>query len=642
MNSADMAAWAASRGWTVVKIVPGSKKAAEKWADLGYRDPDEVRRAWGGRKFSVGILTGPSRLVCDDLDVDDEGNPAGDWALYDLATEAGKVLPRTFTLATPSGGTQLIWAQPNGRDYKTCSGQVGDHIDVRGLGGLFVLYDPTRPNRVITDDRPPAPMPHWLSDLHPEPGSSPNGRVAVPIPNTNNWVNEVGNGEPCQGMQETCEKWLDKFEDGVPHDVMLEAVNSLVGDAVEGHRGLKIALRNIRSAHFRAMRGKTRERESNEEWANALNGAIAKKLARKRGHVNQEDPCDVEGIGDAVTKSIRKKQNSRLLANMKSGAWLNRQKFPPLRFAVPELLPEGLVLLSGAPKVGKSTIIKRIGLEVSRGGYVFGQKCELLDTLYLALEDDDAALQGDSDSLLGEGGNIPENFYYITEIVPGKLIETVGAWLDTVEIGLVVVDTLGRAMEPAKQGETTYERDYRIMTLLKTICKKHPGSTVVVSHHTRKGKSEDWLDTVSGTNAIAGAADTIISLSRNRNETGGIWRATSRKRMDDAEYALILERPYGWRLDGDDLVEAAGNAVKDVNQKLGERSVELLDFVNDNPGGVRAAEVAKELGISPKDAGTYLNNALKRGDIRRIKLGLYGPWHKSTVSKSPVGNDDDE
>jgi len=394
-----------------------------------------------------------------------------------------------------------------------------------------------------------------------------------------------------------------------------------------------MALDEVWSKFERAMRGKTREREKVEEWRNAVNGAIGKKLGR-RGSVSDKDPC-ISIIIDLSSDPRKKSIAAKLLANLRTGAWLNKQKFPDLRYAVPELLPEGLVLMSGAPKVGKSTIIKRISLEVARGGHVFGQKVEQLPSFYLALEDDDHQLQIDSYNLIGER-NIPEDFEYMTEIIPGRLIDTIGAWLDKVDTGLVVVDVLGRAMEPAKRGETTYERDYRIMTMLKSICKEHPGSTVVVTHHSRKGRSEDWLDTVSGTNAVAGASDTIVALSRDRGEHNGIWRGTSRKPMEDVELAIVLERPHGWHLDGEDLEEAALNAYKNRNSnnpKLGERSQELLDFVEDNPGGVRAAQVAKELNISTKDAGTYLNNALKRGNIQKISLGLYGPVTKVPFKK---------
>jgi RecA-family ATPase len=78
---------------------------------------------------------------------------------------------------------------------------------------------------------------------------------------------------------------------------------------------------------------------------------------------------------------------------MHNGAWLNSQQFPPLQYAVPELLPEGLVVLAGPPKIGKSWLIHHWALECARGGKVFGQKCNKRHTLYLALEDGHRRIQ---------------------------------------------------------------------------------------------------------------------------------------------------------------------------------------------------------------------------------------------------------
>ncbi len=189
---------AAKRGWAVVKIIPGSKKAAEPWRDLEWRDPQTISDLWSDKQYSVGILTGPSRLVCDDLDVDEEGNPAGEWDLEILAD--GRILPRTFTLATPSGGTQLIWHNANGHDFKTCAGQMAPHIDVRGRGGLFVLWERDNPSRIITDHRMPISMPKWLSKLHPRVGDhSPSGS-STPFDIDIDWMLENG-VDP--GKQET-------------------------------------------------------------------------------------------------------------------------------------------------------------------------------------------------------------------------------------------------------------------------------------------------------------------------------------------------------------------------------------------------------------------------------------------------------
>jgi FaeA-like protein len=59
---------------------------------------------------------------------------------------------------------------------------------------------------------------------------------------------------------------------------------------------------------------------------------------------------------------------------------------------------------------------------------------------------------------------------------------------------------------------------------------------------------------------------------------------------------------------------------------LGERSAEILQFVNANPQGVRPGEVAKALGgLDAQEAGTYLGRLYKAGKIRKAERGLYTP-----------------
>jgi len=71
-----------------------------------------------------------------------------------------------------------------------------------------------------------------------------------------------------------------------------------------------------------------------------------------------------------------------------TAAELQTKQFPPLRFVVPDLIPEGLTLLAGKPKVGKSWMVLDIAIAVASGRYTLGNlKPEQGDVLYLALED---------------------------------------------------------------------------------------------------------------------------------------------------------------------------------------------------------------------------------------------------------------
>ena len=60
---------------------------------------------------------------------------------------------------------------------------------------------------------------------------------------------------------------------------------------------------------------------------------------------------------------------------------------PPLRWILPELLPEGTTVLAAPPKVGKSTLVYQVGVECAIGGELFNRRVTPGSVLYLALED---------------------------------------------------------------------------------------------------------------------------------------------------------------------------------------------------------------------------------------------------------------
>jgi len=82
---------------------------------------------------------------------------------------------------------------------------------------------------------------------------------------------------------------------------------------------------------------------------------------------------------------------------------------------------------------------------------------------------------------------------------------------------------------------------------IKVLADRH-GVAVLLLHHTRKAGSEDFLDTVSGTNGIAGAADTIMVLKRSRLAADGLLSITGRD-VDEAEHALSFDKTRGaWNM----------------------------------------------------------------------------------------------
>jgi hypothetical protein len=317
----------------------------------------------------VGVLTGPSGLVDDDLDVpkpDDPVQTTGEQELAALVREKrGRVLPETFTVASPSGGKHLVWLAPEGREFKTGAGaklRIAPHIDVRGWGGMFVLWDPDQPERRVIDDRDPVEIPGWLAALHPEPGSLPAGSdgEAAEVSDTEAeaWLDENGGGEPCDRMAEVRDKYLAEFSgtEYHTHDVMLEAVHAVIGECVLGHLGAKAALSALKMAFYKEMAGEPRERERRYDWRSSVRGAIRRKDPDGTGRP-ADHPCEHDlPPGREEAEAARDTLWADDVAEVRID-WLNKP-----------FLPFGcLVIIDGDPGLGKSVMTTGIVANASAG-----------------------------------------------------------------------------------------------------------------------------------------------------------------------------------------------------------------------------------------------------------------------------------
>jgi hypothetical protein len=330
-----------------------------------------------------------------------------------------------------------------------------------------------------------------------------------------------------------------------------------------------------------------------------------------------------------------------LLAGLRNGAWLHAQDFPPLTYAVPGVFPEGFTLLVSPPKAGKSWLVLGTALGVAAGGVALGRlHVQHRPVLYLALEDGHRRLQDRCRVLLGEHEPIPPAFEYLTKVAAGRVLETVETWLDQhgEAAPLVIVDTLGKIMPPAMIGESSYMRDYRVGGALKRIVDAHPGTSLVIVHHTRKAVSDDFIDSVSGTHGLAGAADTIVVLARARNETDAVLKVTGRD-VAEGEYALTLTRGGVWQLSGATLAAAAAEATRRrQTADLGDQSADIVSFVHAHPEGVRAKDVEGKFGDGTR---RYLSRLHESGRIVRMAHGRYGPPPSTPVPSVPVSHSDD-
>jgi RecA-family ATPase len=353
--------------------------------------------------------------------------------------------------------------------------------------------------------------------------------------------------------------------------------------------------------------------------------------------VGQIDPPD---RSDEV-REIYADERDDLLAEMFNGAWLDTQEFPPLEYAVPGIIPEGFGLLVSPPKAGKSWLVCGIGLACAAGGLALGRiSVDKRPVLYLALEDGQRRLQsrcrrimhGPTPDLFTR---IPGGIHFITKAKPAAIIPMITEFLERHRDDnppLVILDTLGKARPPRPAGADLYAWDYAIGTQLKDTIDTAPGSTLLVVHHTRKAESPDFVDSVSGSQGVAGSADFVLALSRKRHSDEALLSVTGRD-VIEAEYALNASDGL-WQLDGSTLTAASETAEhRRLSDTRSDRSMEIFSIVATSPTPLSPTEVSEKLGIDNDTAGRYLRRLAQNGFIKRAGRGLYESV--SEVSEEP-------
>lgn len=99
-------------------------------------------------------------------------------------------------------------------------------------------------------------------------------------------------------------------------------------------------------------------------------------------------------------------KNVKPLAVIDSETLMNSE-FSERRFCVETLLPQGLCMLAGAPKIGKSWMALDLALHVAKGEALWGLKVHPGTVLYLCLEDGNGRIHDRLNAITDEGaGNL--------------------------------------------------------------------------------------------------------------------------------------------------------------------------------------------------------------------------------------------
>jgi hypothetical protein len=237
-----------------------------------------------------------------------------------------------------------------------------------------------------------------------------------------------------------------------------------------------------------------------------------------------------------------------------SASFLLGLELPEARWAVPDVLPEGVTILAGKPKIGKSWLALGLGVAVGSGGHALGKiAVEPGEALYMGLEDNVRRLQKRMRKMLA-GGEAPRRLEVTTDwpqLDEGG-VEALDGWLDKrPDARLVVVDTLKkiRPREASRRG--VYDLDYEALEPLIPLASAR-GVAILVVHHLRKLEAGDPLDMISGSTGLTGGVDGAMVLKRDRGKQDATLVVDGRDIEEPSEFALRWDADIAsWSLMGD-------------------------------------------------------------------------------------------
>lgn len=542
-------------GWPVfpVRLEPKGggkvgKRPLVRWKDEAALDPDDIRSLDWTQANAIGVAL-PGGVAAVDVD---------DASAFEAA---GLELPETAGQRTQSGGYHRLYAT-DGREVRQTVKEVPGADTRVGGKGFLVAWErwSFRPSEL-------APAPEWL---YAERAAGAAGREAI------------GEEEPLTTRAELIALAGSLRRSGLTREDVYAVLARMRNDGriADARPEWPWSAQDLKAIAVEA--GK---------WEAGRPVAAPEVVLVQRGR--HAGPAPVGG-----SSTIRLWTAGELIST----------EMDPLAWAIPGILPEGTTVLAARPKIGKSWLAYQTSIAVSLGSTVLGERARQGDALYLALEDGPRRGKSRLEAILAQSGvrAVPPSLEVAFEWprIGEGCEEMIGEWLDSRPGAVVVwVDTLARIRPRTSGRRSAYEVDYEDMAALQSIVVDR-GVSLGIVHHDRKAESDDFLEQVSGTHGITGAADTVMVLRRARNSSAAALHVTGR---DIEERTLALDR------EGPLWVLGAGDpSATDLENEL----LEAVRAIAGRGEAATTAAVVAETGMDYERTKANLQDKARKGLLR--------------------------
>lgn len=265
----------------------------------------------------------------------------------------------------------------------------------------------------------------------------------------------------------------------------------------------------------------------------------------KRGPNGEKDPNDFAKSGNfaALDEAIAEAQNRADAPDPQRFRLLTPDELasrPPAQYRIKQVLPaEGLAVIYGPPKSGKTFIVLDAAAAITEGREWFGYRTRPCQIVYVGLEGEGGLSQRWQAYRLVKGDTGKDRLRFVTAQLSLLLADDITDLANAIkaadaDAGIVIIDTLNAASPGADENSSVDMG--RIIAAAKRL-QAALGGLVLLVHHAGKELSRG----LRGHSSLSGAVDAIIEVSRDNNDNRE-WAVTRAKDGPESE-------PRPFRLD---------------------------------------------------------------------------------------------
>lgn len=319
---------------------------------------------------------------------------------------------------------------------------------------------------------------------------------------------------------------------------------------------------------------------------------------------------------DQERRAIQGENDLGEIPGIKSGHYLINKEFYPISWAVSDIIPVGLGILGGRPKVGKSWLALQLCLSVASGWRFLDQNVNPGRVLYMALEDSERRLKNRMEKQgWPNSGIVYENFDYMAM---GEFFDTVGTInknggefiLNAIRIRqykIVIVDTFSQSTRADQQD---HGKMMQVLQPLQLIAHDTESSIILVDHLRKINKNADIdhmdvIEEILGSTAKAAAVDSTYGLFTQQGRHGAQLKIKG-KDIEPDQIEIVFDPLTGcWQR----------------AEIFTEQQSDILVFLVSIGEAVHLKAIAEAVGRHESTVFNQLTKLIKEGMVKKTGFG---------------------